>query len=161
MGCNHNQCAGCGGSSCCTGCHQPREIRLCRREAEFLLRFAELPFLPAARFQMNRYGEAPRESDTLAPVFLCSPQDSLDAVRATAAVLNRLAALRLITVSFTEPLQHFNYAEYENSPAFAAFRAQAGGFAVPEIEHGSMALTALGQDVIDELELTILPREDD
>lgn len=155
-----NTCAGCGQNACCASCGQPREIRLRRREADLLLRFAEVPFLPAARFSLRRLDGPAQEGDSLAPVFLCTPSDSLAAVCETAAVLERLAALRLISVSYTEPLSHYNYAEYVNAPSFTEFCARSSGIAVPEIENGSMALTAPGQEVIDDLELYALPRSE-
>lgn len=159
MPCQSHSCAGCG-KSCCAACGTRQEIRLRRREAGFLLRFAELPFLPAARFSLRRLDGRGGEGETLAPVFLITPADPLSTVRETAALLDRLAELQLISVSYTEPLSRHNYAEYVNAPAFTEFCAQADGFAVPEIENGSMALTALGQDAIDDLELYVLPREE-
>lgn len=155
-----SSCAGCGQTGCCSGCGYPQEIRLRRKEADFLFRFAELPFLPAASFYLRRLDGAAQDGDRLAPVFLETSSDSLAEVRANAAVLQRLAELRLISVSYTEPLGRFNYADYVNAPAFTEFCAQASGFAVPEIEHGSMALTSLGQEVVDDLELYVLPRKE-
>ncbi|MCI8855488.1 MAG: DUF4393 domain-containing protein [Clostridiaceae bacterium] len=158
MQCCHQSCAGCGETPCCTGCGQPKELRLHQREAAFLLRFAELPFLPVVRFALRRFGEPIQKNDNLAPVFILEASDTLETIEQTAAVLDRLAQLRLISISYTEPLGHFNYSEYVNSSAFTEFCAQASGFSVPEIEYGSMALTALGQEAIDDLELAVLPR---
>ncbi len=158
MQCQQHSCAGCGGASGCHGCGQPREIRLRRNEADFLLRFAELPFLPAVQFSLRRFGELSQEGDNLAPVFLQAVSDSLEDACHTASILQRLSRLGLISISYTEPLGHFNYSDYVNSRAFTEFCARASGFAVPEIEYGSMALTASGQESIDDLELTVLPR---
>ncbi len=158
MHCQRTSCTSCSRDSCCTGCSQPKELFLRRQEADFLLRFAELPFLPAARFMLRRFGESSRDGDCLSPVFLQTPCDTLEVIHTTASILTRLASLGLISISYTEPLGHFNYAEYVNSDAFLEFSAQAESFTVPEIEYGSMALTALGQEAIDDLELTVLPR---
>lgn len=154
-----HSCSGCE-QGCCSACGQPREIKLRRKDADFLLRFAELPFLPAARFSLRRLDGPAQENDCLAPVFLHTPADSLTTVRETCAILERLAGLGLISISYTEPLLRFNYTEYVNAPCFTEFCSHASGIAIPETEYGSMALTALGQEVIDDLELYVLPRED-
>lgn len=160
MSCQQNPCAGCGKNACCSACGQAREIRIRRKDADFLLRFAELPFLPAVRFSLRRLNGSSSESDCLAPVFLSAPSETFPDVCQTAGILTRLLEQKLISVSYTEPLERFNYSNYVNSAAFTDFCARATGFAIPEIEYGSMALTALGQEVIDDLELYVLPRSD-
>ena len=160
MGCQQNPCAGCGKNACCSACGQAREIRIRRKDADFLLRFAELPFLPAVRFSLRRLNGSSPESDCLAPVFLSAPSETFPDVCQTAGSLPRLLDQKLICVSYPDPLARFNYSNYVNSAAFTDFCARATGFAVPEIEYGSMALTALGQEVIDDLELYVLPRSD-
>ena len=156
MSCQQHSCTGCGGS-CCAGCHQKNGLTLRRSEADFLLRFAVLPFLPVVRFSLRRFGTPAQTGDSLAPAFLQSPADSLETIQHTAQIIQRLEQMNLISIKYTEPLGHFNYAEYVNSCAFTEFCSAASGFTVPEIEYGSMALTAAGQEAIDDLELVSLP----
>ena len=109
MGCQQNPCAGCGKNACCSACGQAREIRIRRKDADFLLRFAELPFLPAVRFSLRRLNGSSSESDCLAPVFLSAPSETLPDVCQTAGILTRPLEQKLISVSYTEPLERFNY----------------------------------------------------
>ncbi len=109
MGCQQNPCAGCGKNACCSACGQAREIRIRRKDADFLLRFAELPFLPAVRFSLRRLNGSSPESDCLAPVFLSAPSETFPDVCQTAGILTRLLEQKLISVSYTEPLERFNY----------------------------------------------------
>lgn len=156
MSCQQHSCTSCG-SACCAGCRQKNSLTLHMAEADFLLRFAVLPFLPVVRFTLRRFGAPEQAGDSLAPAFLQSPADSLETVRRTAQIIQRLEQLKLISIKYSEPLGHFNYAEYVNSCAFTEFCSAASGFTVPEIEYGSMALTASGQEAIDDLELVSLP----
>ena len=156
MSCQPHSCAGCSGS-CCAGCTRKTPLILRKAEAAFLLRFSELPFLPVVRFTLSRPGLPAQPGDSLAPVFLQSAADSLETVRCTARILQRLEQLRLISIDYAEPLIHFNYTEYVNSGAFTEFSSAANGFSIPKIEYGSMALLAYGQETIDDLELTVLP----
>lgn len=71
-----------------------------------------------------------RTSET--PVYLTK----LDSRAAVSAAILALQIKRLISVDFALPLQGFDYAEYEDYPI-----------------HGSMALTAAGQEALDSLEI--------
>ena len=119
---NCQDCSGCTSCSGCSGCaHTPREITLTREQARLLTQFAQLPFLPVCQTQQG-------------PILLTekgTPRDS--------QFLESLVALGLITLDVGLPLQNYDYAEY------APYLDQDG------TERGSLALTSLGQAVLDAL----------
>ena len=153
--CCHQNCSGCSG---CSGGHKPSEIVLSRPQAAFLSRFAQAPFLPLCRFLMRSSQEDELESVGLDAVFMEDGAD-LDAVRSTAALLNRLASLGLITLDYDLPLSNYDYTAYETAPLFARFcetvaeGARHPGFLfdTPVLEKGSMALTDLGRAVMEQV----------
>jgi hypothetical protein len=123
-----------------------------------LLRFAESPYLPLCRFLMGSSQEEELESVGLSPVFLEGNED-LPAVRETGAVLEALANRGLITLDYDLALSNYDYAQYRSSPPFRLFRetvaqgAQQPGFLFDTaiLEKGSMALTDLGQAVLEQV----------
>lgn len=146
-------CGGCG----CGGC-SPAEIALDRPQAAFLARFAQTPFLPLTRFLYRSSKEEELESVGLSAVFLEGGED-LAAAKATGALLEGLEELGLITLDYDITLSNFDYSPYEASPLFAQFRAavaEGAGrpgflFDTPVLEKGSMALTDLGQAVMEQV----------
>jgi len=148
--------SGCGG---CGGC-SPKEVVLTRPQAQLLSRFAQTPFLPLCRFLMTSSREDELESVGLEPVFLETGKEDLPAAREIGALLTALADKGLITLDYELPLSNCDYGEYRDSPLFALFRqtveegASRPGFLFDTavLEKGSMALTALGQAVLEQLE---------
>lgn len=119
---NCQDCSGCTSCGGCSGCtHTPREITLTREQARLLSQFAQLPFLPFCQTQQG-------------PVLLMEEGTPWDA-----QLLESLAALGLITMDAGLPLQNYDYAEY------APHLHQDGA------QRGSLALTSLGQAVLDAL----------
>lgn len=144
--------------SCC-GSHAPSEIILSHAQAELLARFAQTPFLPLVRFLYHASQEEDLESIGLSAVYLETGNEALDQVKATAALLEALEEKQLITLDYDIPLSNYDYSLYKASHVYGLFQtAVAEGakqpgflFDTPDLEMGSMALTALGQEVLEQL----------
>lgn len=145
--CGHccGTCGGCGGGH---GCGQMTEIVLDRFQARLLSHFLQTPFLPLCHLPS---AEAPWDA---LPLFLPQGDESLEELSAIAHGLEALAELRLITLDAQLPLGGCDYREYRTSTTLQALIPQ-GEPAPSELEgrltYGSMALTALGQVVLEQL----------
>lgn len=113
MGCG--SCGGCGG---CGGA-----LELTEAEVALLRRFAQLPFLPAAR-----------RWDSEVPV--CLEEDIPGGTEACSAAILGLEQKGLIRLDYDMPLVNFDYKDYGQYPC-----------------RGSMALTARGQAAVELLEI--------
>ena len=91
MACNGN-CASCGGCA--------RELTLSRMEMDFLMKFAQIPFLPVAR----KMGD-------LEPVYL-----EADAPENCSLILQCLEKKGLISLDYDMPLKGFDHSAYEAYP---------------------------------------------
>lgn len=96
--CRHDHCGLCCGSSC-VGCGS---IELTRGEIGFLLKFAQLPFLPAAA-----------DTDCKIPVYI---GESFSDGDDCSQIIRLLEAKKLIRVDYDIPLANFDYSEYESFP---------------------------------------------
>ena len=142
----------------CGGCG-PTELTLTRNQAGFLHLFAHYPFLPLVRFLYHASREDDLESIGLSAVYLERGDETLDQVKTTAAMLEALEEKQLITLDYDIPLSNYEYTLYENSLVFGLFKdAVAEGakrpgflFDTADLETGSMALTELGQQVLEKL----------
>jgi len=149
----------CGQSGCASGCCRNREITISEAEIGFLLLLAQLPFLPLARFVKKSTKAEQPESVWLAPVYLNSLNDSIETVQETGSVLRALEEKRLITLDYDKPLQNGDYSLYKESKLYIDFCSAVNesssltGFDLASLEYGSIALTSLGQEVLDSLEL--------
>lgn len=156
---DHDHSCGCDGE-CCSG-HQPRTIELSPEACDFLATLAQFPFLPLTRFLMTSTKSDHLESVALAPVLLTDGTESVAQVRELGEMLSDLENMGLITLDYDMPLQGFDYALYQNSVAFHALeelvaegRNKEGFlFDSPVLEKGSIALTDLGRQVIDQLDI--------
>lgn len=150
--CCHN---GCGG--CCR--HSSPTPPLTEAEHALLQEFAQLPFLPLAQFILASSRSPHARSVALSPVYLRDEADSLEQIKATGALLLSLEEKGLVSLDFDLPLQGFNYASYHSCPAFRQLEeaVQEGSrradflFNQALLETGSMALTALGCEVVEDL----------
>ena len=95
--CKGNHCGLCCGGGC-TGCGT---IELTRMEIDFLLQFAQLPFLPVAT-----------DSDREKPVYIGEETDGGN----DAKIIALLKAKNLISVDYDIPLENYDYSEYESYP---------------------------------------------
>jgi hypothetical protein len=111
------------------------------------LLLAQIPFLPLARFYVN--GSEDRTDS--GPVYLDEKDDTADKVRESAAALMSLSDKYLITLDYDKPLQNYDYAAFEKSAAYEDFRSTQNTASQPLVEHGSIALTTLGQDVLESM----------
>jgi len=137
-------------------CHQKEELFISEEEAEILMQLAQTPFLPLARFLLKSSKSDHLESVALAPVYINDKYDSMESVKTRAEALENLASHGLITLDYNEPLTNGNYQDYLESELYIYFNQtveQGKGtegflFDIPDIELGSIALTALGQGAI-------------
>lgn len=110
---------------CCGGsCSSVREIVLSPLELSLLQLFSVYPFLPAAR-----------DKDGM-PVYFPDASSDMSATSADdiSACLYALEAKQIISVDEDIPIAGYDYSIYHDLPL-----------------HGSMALTAFGQDILDSL----------
>ena len=151
---NQESSHGCGGCGC--GSHQA-EIQLSPEEMEFLKQLAQTPYLPLARFVLKSTKSDHLESVALAPVYLQDKQDSMDTVKSMGAVLKSLEEKGLLTLDYEEPLENGDYTDYSHSALYAYFKETVAQskvnegflFDIPDLELGSIALTYLGQTIIE------------
>ena len=121
-------------------------------QKDFLHELAHRRFLPLARFTVEDSREKDFISTAMAPVFIRSVSDGMDAVKEAGAFLQRLADMGLVTLDYDLPLQGYGYEEYKQSSLYAYFRATVAegaakpGFLgdTPVLELGSIALTEAG-----------------
>lgn len=150
----------CGHNGSCDGGCQNRIIYITEDEKTFLMKLAQIPFLPLTRFVMRSTASDDTESGALAPVYMEDKNDAMNTVKKTGDILLSLEEKYLITLDYDLPLQNGDYSVYEESELYQLFRStvaeggkQAGFlFDQPVLERGSIALTALGQDALDSLE---------
>ncbi|MFI3250361.1 MAG: hypothetical protein R3Y07_05305 [Eubacteriales bacterium] len=164
-GSGHTCSCGCGGCSVGdtprTGAEgNMREIFLTEGQAEFLTKMAQFAYLPLAQFSLISSQSDHLVSTALAPVYLESATQTLDEIKLVGGTLLELEELELLTLDYDTPLPNADYTLYEDSDAFALLKATVdesvhGGDALFDgcrIDVGSIALTPLGQAVIDQLE---------
>jgi len=108
MACNGN-CASCGGCA--------RELTLSRQELDFLMRFAQIPFLPVAR----KMGD-------LEPVYL-----EADAPENAGLILQCLEKKGLISLDYDKPLKGFDDSAYEAYPIRGSMALTERGYLVLEL----------------------------
>ena len=108
MTCNGN-CASCGGCA--------RELTISRQELDFLMRFAQIPFLPVAR----KMGD-------LEPVYL-----EADAPEDAGLILQTLEKKGLISLDYDKPLKGFDDSAYADYPVRGSMALTGRGHAVLEL----------------------------
>lgn len=120
LNCGHDHCGACCGGGSCGGCGG--ELELTQTEIDLLHLFAQIPFLPVVRKDGSEY-----------PVFL---DDGIGTAQTLGPAITALDQKRLIQPDYDQPLQDYDYSDYE-----------------PCSQKGSMALTARGQAVVELLEI--------
>ena len=108
MACNGN-CASCGGYA--------RELTLSSQELDFLMKFAQIPFLPVAR----KMGD-------LEPVYL-----EPDAPEDAGLILQCLEKKGLISLDYDKPLKGFDDSAYEAYPIRGSMALTGRGYLVLEL----------------------------
>lgn len=112
MICNQNNCGACCGGAC-SGCGGT--LALTEEELAFLLRFADIPFLPVAR-----------DFDGETPVFFENGE------RLSGDTITWLRLKGLITVDYDIPLTNYDYAAYQKYPVRGSMALTATGQAALE-----------------------------
>ncbi len=144
---------------CNEGCCQEHQIILTEQEGKFLLDMAATPFLPVVRFVMQISTSHHNQSVALAPVYLTEKNETMAQVKETAEIIANLAQYGLLDIDYDIPLQNFDYAVFEQSVIFAYFlqtiedgKAQQHFiYDMGIMEQGSISVTALGQEAIDQI----------
>ena len=108
MACNGN-CASCGGCA--------RELTLSQMEMDFLMKLAQIPFLPVAR----KMGD-------LEPVYL-----EADAPENCSLILQCLEKKGLISLDYDMPLKGFDHSAYEAYPIRGSMALTERGHSVLEL----------------------------
>lgn len=116
-------------------------------------------FLPVASFGITRRDDSEVFAVALAPVYLGTPADTMEQVKALGGELKALEDWDLITLDYDLPLSGYPYTEYKVSDLYGYFQetvAEAAGvpghvFDTPVLELGSMALTDAGRQMVQKM----------
>ena len=152
----HSSC-GCPNRHCS---HTPEPLSDGERDVLSLL--AQTPFLPAARFVMASSRSPHVRATALAPVLLTSDGDGIAEVKNRAAALSSLEERGALSIDYDTPIENCDYGVYKNSNAYSFFAETVSEgaqnpafiFDTPELEPGSVTLTALGQELVDDMNFT-------
>lgn len=128
-------------------------------QQNFLLALYERRYLPLARFAMGNTGDEEIYSVALEPVYIGTPQDTLEQVKALGEQLDALMRSGLVTLDYDMLLGSYGYAEYETADIYRYFKetvAQGSGqpgalFNEAYLEKGSMALTERGMERVEKM----------
>ncbi|MEA5014792.1 MAG: hypothetical protein VB099_09555 [Candidatus Limiplasma sp.] len=151
----HDEHCGCGH----THAPIPTPDGLTPTQADILLALRQRQCLPVASFSLGKTGDEARRGVALAPVYLSSPEDSMEQVKELGHELSLLEEMDLLTLDYDMPLQNYPYEEYKASTLYAYFvktveeaaQRPDSTFDTPLLELGSMALTPAGEDMVDAL----------
>lgn len=140
---------------CCQEHSRQADKRVTENQKAFLHQLSHSHYLPVARFTLADSREEDFCSTALAPVFLRSAGDSMDAVKEAGAFLQGLEDQGLLTLDYDIPLSGYGYEEYRQSALYKYFCATVAegagkpGFLgdTPVLELGSMALTEEGEEI--------------
>lgn len=126
------------------------------RQQNMLLALYERRYLPVASFAVGKAGDDSRYAVMLEPVYLGTPEDTMEDVRALGEELNALEEAGLLTLDYDIPLRDYPYTEYHTATLYAYFRetvAEAAGRPgatgdTPLLLLGSMAITEAGEEAV-------------
>lgn len=130
--------------------------RLTAREANFLMNFGHIDYLPLARFCTGSTKSGDANSVALDNVFLKTGSETIPEINLTADTLESLESRGIISLDYDIPLANFDYALFENSDAFALLvrtveegRTREGYlFDRAYVEKGSIAPTKKGRKIL-------------
>lgn len=112
----HDEHCGCG---CEHGHHSNGPLT--EAQEAFLHELAHHHYLPVARFLVESSVEDDFSSVALAPVYLRGPQETMEWVKETGAMLLELEEKGCLTLDYDYPLEGYPYAEYKESDLYAYF----------------------------------------
>ena len=113
--------------NCSCGHHQehhslhPHGGGLTEAQTAFLHELEHHHFLPVARFLIESSREDDFSSVALAPVYLRGPEESMEWVKETGAMLLGLEEKGYLTLDYDYPLESYPYTEYRQSDLYAYF----------------------------------------
>ncbi|MDL2318904.1 hypothetical protein LJC74_07525 [Eubacteriales bacterium OttesenSCG-928-A19] len=124
-------------------------------QQNMLLGLFERRFLPVAAFELQKAGET-AHATALAPVYLGTPQDTMEQVKALGGELEDLEDRGLIALDYDARIADYAYQEYTDSALYAYFvqtvaegRGRPGAlFDTAGLLLGSMALTQAGEEAV-------------
>lgn len=127
--------------------HCPQGAPLTPAQEDFLHHLGHHHFLPVARFLVESSAQDDFSSVALAPVYLRAPDEPLESVKRTAAMLLELESAGCLSLDYDCPLEGYPYAEYLESEVYAYFckTVEEGGGRpgflgdTPRLELGSIA----------------------
>ncbi|MGN1014456.1 MAG: hypothetical protein ACI4PM_03750 [Butyricicoccus sp.] len=148
-----SSCAGCssGCGSSCSGCSGCTSGALDHYERALLLELAQTPFLPVVQFQRREFYFSTPEPLEPSPVYLHDGTEDTPEVELTSLALRKLASRGYLSLDASLPLSGCDYVLYQTSALRQRLAALHPGYTIV-VKRGSMALTAAGQDAIDDLE---------
>lgn len=158
---------GCGDG--CASCSIPelqgragdmQQVTVTPQEEEFLAKLAQTPYLPLAQFILTSSWDDDLINVALSPVYMEIRETTLEEIHAIAQVLHSLEEKNLISLDYGKPLKGYEPTLYYESVAFHLLeKTVEEGMDLPGalfddamVEMGSIALTPLGQVVVDQLD---------
>lgn len=128
-------------------------------QVDILLGLRQRKCLPVACFILAKAGDEGRHTTALAPVYIVTPEDTMEHVKELGKELSQLEDMELLTLDYDIPLRSYPYEEYKTSALYAYFvetvkeaaQRPAPTFDLPKLELGSMALTEAGETMVDRL----------
>lgn len=147
---SHAPSAHCGCGHCRQ--HQAADIALSEQQKKLLLLLGQVSYSPMVKFVMKSSKSDHLEAVALRCVYLTAADDSLEKVKETAACLEAMEDMGLLTIDDDIALGNYDYADYRNSGVFKYFEetiAQSAQskeflFDTADFERGSIALTEQG-----------------
>ena len=146
---------------CCCG-HQNMEIpKLSDEENVFLTQLAKTPFLPIVSFVARSSKSSHLENIMLSPVYIEDEKDSLEIIKIRSVILDNLEEKGVISIDYDIMIENTNhdiYSIYKNSDAYNYFSETINEsknnpnfvFDIADLEYGSIALTGIGQMLLDD-----------
>ena len=147
---NCSSCSGCssGCGKSCSGCSSGA---LNDHEQALLLELAQTPFLPIVQFlRRESYFSAPEPLEP-SPVYLHDGSEDTSEVELTSLALRKLASRGYLSLDADVPLSGCDYVLYQTSALRQRLAALHPGYTII-VKRGSMALTAAGQEAVDDLD---------
>lgn len=141
-------CSGGGCGSCCAKTRRPLDAT----ERRLLLALAQTPFLPLVQYQRRSSYFGPREPLEPDSVYLFDPAEDCAQTIRTAFAVQSLADRGFVAVDADLPLSGCDYLPYRQCALMRQLQQDNPAHTIV-LRTGSMALTAAGQDAVDDVEM--------
>ncbi len=151
-------CGSSGGGCCGSGTQQEQTLYLSWEEEAFLEQLAQCPFLPIAEFLLASQNQG--SSLSISPVFLETGTETLEQIKHTAGIILDLEEKEILSLDYEEALSGMDESLFRQSQAFRllTLTVEQGKdqaefhYHPPEIRFGSLSLSPLGRQVIEQLD---------